>query len=263
MNFGAGTYGIALIAGLLTTLSPCVLPLIPILMGSAVTAHRLGPWALACGVALSFSLAGVLLASVGASLGLSGDTFRQVAASLLIVFGLILLSGRLQARARGRHGGRYRLGKCAPVPIHASRAGGTVRTGLAARGRMEPVRGPYPRCCHDARQRRTESRTSIASDGCLRTGCQCPVARDRFPLASNTTAAQRVPQQSRPAWQAGARNRVALTWSAHSHSRRSSARSVAARPFTRLAHRTHDQVLMQGSSFPVPTRIASEQLKSG
>ena len=98
MDFGAGTYGIALIAGLLTTLSPCVLPLIPILMGSAVTAHRLGPWALACGVALSFTLAGVLLASVGASLGLSGDTFRQVAASLLIVFGLILLSGRLQAR---------------------------------------------------------------------------------------------------------------------------------------------------------------------
>lgn len=97
MDFGAGTYGIALIAGLLTTLSPCVLPLVPILMGSAVTAHRLGPWALACGVALSFTLAGVLLASVGASLGLNGDTFRQVAASLLIVFGLILLSTRLQA----------------------------------------------------------------------------------------------------------------------------------------------------------------------
>ncbi len=97
MDFGVGTYGIALIAGLLTILSPCVLPLVPILMGSAVTAHRLGPWALACGIALSFTLAGVLLASVGASLGLNGDTFRQVAASLLIVFGLILLSARLQA----------------------------------------------------------------------------------------------------------------------------------------------------------------------
>ena len=97
MNFGPGTYGIALIAGLLTTLSPCVLPLVPILVGSAVAAHRLGPWALACGVAISFTLAGVLLASVGASLGLDGDTFREVAASLLIVFGLILLSARLQA----------------------------------------------------------------------------------------------------------------------------------------------------------------------
>jgi cytochrome c biogenesis protein CcdA len=97
MSFGIGTYGIALVAGLLTTLSPCVLPLIPLLMGSAVSAHRLGPWALAVGVALSFTAAGVLLASVGASLGLDGETFRRMAALLMTAFGLILLSGRLQA----------------------------------------------------------------------------------------------------------------------------------------------------------------------
>jgi cytochrome c-type biogenesis protein len=96
VNFGAGTYAIAAIAGLLTTLSPCVLPLIPILIGAAVTAHRLGPWALAGGIAVSFTVAGVLLASVGASIGLNGETFREVAALLLIVFGVILLSGRLQ-----------------------------------------------------------------------------------------------------------------------------------------------------------------------
>ena len=97
MSFGIGTYGIALVAGLLTTLSPCVLPLIPLLMGSAISAHQLGPWALAVGVALSFTVAGVLLASVGASLGLDGETFRGVAALLMTAFGLILLSGRLQA----------------------------------------------------------------------------------------------------------------------------------------------------------------------
>jgi cytochrome c-type biogenesis protein len=97
MDFGIGTYGIALVAGLLTTLSPCVLPLIPLLMGSALSAHRLGPCALAVGVALSFTVAGVLLASVGASLGLDGETFRQTAALLMIVFGVILLASRLQA----------------------------------------------------------------------------------------------------------------------------------------------------------------------
>ena len=96
MTFGVGTYGIALLAGLLTTFSPCVLPLVPVLMGSAVAAHRLGPWALAAGVALSFTVAGVFLASVGASLGLDGETFRQIAAVLLILFGLILLSTHLQ-----------------------------------------------------------------------------------------------------------------------------------------------------------------------
>src|ERR1700684_4081327 len=97
MTFGVGTYGIALVAGLLTTFSPCVLPLVPVLMGSAVAAHRLGPWALAAGVALSFTVAGVFLASVGASLGLDGETFRRTAAVLMTAFGLVLLSGRLQA----------------------------------------------------------------------------------------------------------------------------------------------------------------------
>jgi cytochrome c-type biogenesis protein len=97
MNFGVGTYGLALAAGLLTTLSPCVVPLVPILMGSALSAHRLGPWLLALGVALSFTVIGVFLASVGASLGLDGQIFRQVAAVLLIAFGVILVSEHLQA----------------------------------------------------------------------------------------------------------------------------------------------------------------------
>jgi cytochrome c biogenesis protein CcdA len=97
VTFGAGTYGLALVAGLLTTLSPCVLPLVPVLMSSALVAHRLGPWALAFGVALSFTAAGVLVASVGASLILAAETSRQVAAVLLIIFGGILVSDALQA----------------------------------------------------------------------------------------------------------------------------------------------------------------------
>jgi len=34
--------GIALLAGILSTLSPCVLPLIPMVLGAAVSEHRLG-----------------------------------------------------------------------------------------------------------------------------------------------------------------------------------------------------------------------------
>ena len=97
MAFDVGTYGLALVAGLLTTLSPCVLPLVPILMSSAVVAHRLGPWALALGVAFSYAVVGALLASVGASLALAGETFREVAAALLIIFGSILIFEQLQA----------------------------------------------------------------------------------------------------------------------------------------------------------------------
>lgn len=98
MQFGLGTYGISLAAGSLSTLSPCVLPLIPILLASAVTAHRLGPWALAAGLTLSFTVVGVVLAGAGASLGLDPTTFRTVAAMLLIVFGVLLLSAKLQER---------------------------------------------------------------------------------------------------------------------------------------------------------------------
>lgn len=98
MEFGLGTYALALAAGSLSTLSPCVLPLIPILLGTALAAHRLGPYALAAGLSLSFTVVGVFLASIGASLGLDQGVFRTVAAVMLIVFALVLLSGRLQER---------------------------------------------------------------------------------------------------------------------------------------------------------------------
>lgn len=98
MEFGLGTYALALAAGSLSTLSPCVLPLIPILLGTALAAHRLGPYALAAGLSLSFTVVGVFLASIGASLGLDQGVFRTVAAVMLIVFALVLLSGRVQER---------------------------------------------------------------------------------------------------------------------------------------------------------------------
>ena len=98
MDFGAGTFALGFVAGLLSTLSPCVLPLLPILLATAVGAHRRGPYALALGLALSFTLVGIFLATLGASLGLEASTFRAVAAVILIGFAVVLLSTRLQER---------------------------------------------------------------------------------------------------------------------------------------------------------------------
>lgn len=98
MEFGFTSYSLALAAGGLSTLSPCVLPLLPILLSSALAAHRFGPYALAGGLALSFTVTGVFVASLGAALGLDQGLFRLVAASLLIIFGVILLSTRLQEK---------------------------------------------------------------------------------------------------------------------------------------------------------------------
>jgi len=98
VEFGLGTYGIGFAAGSLSILSPCVLPLVPILLGTAASAHRRGPLALAAGLTLSFAVIGVLLASAGASLGLDQTVFRNVAALMLLGFGVLLLSNGLQER---------------------------------------------------------------------------------------------------------------------------------------------------------------------
>jgi cytochrome c biogenesis protein CcdA len=98
MDFGLSTYGLSFVAGSLSTLSPCVLPLVPILLGSAVTAHALGPIALAAGLMLSFTVIGVAVASLGAALGLDPSLFRNIASVLLVAFGVLLLSAKLQER---------------------------------------------------------------------------------------------------------------------------------------------------------------------
>ena len=46
-----GTLGLAFVAGTLSVLSPCVLPLLPIVLGTAASEHRMGPAALAAGLA--------------------------------------------------------------------------------------------------------------------------------------------------------------------------------------------------------------------
>jgi len=96
LKLDLATYGFGLLAGLLSILSPCVLPLVPVLAAGAVAAHRFGPMALGAGLAVSFTVVGLVIATIGASLGLDPDTFRMVGALLLIAFGLVLLMPRLQ-----------------------------------------------------------------------------------------------------------------------------------------------------------------------
>lgn len=89
---------LAFAAGLLSILSPCVLPLLPIVLGAAVTQHRWGPLALASGLAASFTGLGLLIAVAGFSLGLDAGVFRMVAAIIMIAMGLVLLMPAWQTR---------------------------------------------------------------------------------------------------------------------------------------------------------------------
>ncbi|HUU26158.1 MAG TPA: cytochrome c biogenesis CcdA family protein [Methyloceanibacter sp.] len=91
-----GTIGLAFLAGVLSILSPCVLPLLPIVLGTAQSEHRLGPVALASGLALSFTVIGLFVATIGFAIGLDTNVFRAISAVLLIGVGAVLLVPRLQ-----------------------------------------------------------------------------------------------------------------------------------------------------------------------
>ena len=87
---------LAYAAGALTILSPCVLPLVPIVLGSAAQRHRVGPLALAAGLVVSFSLTGFALATVGEAAGIESDTVRLIGAIVLVLIGLALIIPQFQ-----------------------------------------------------------------------------------------------------------------------------------------------------------------------
>ena len=83
---------------MLSILSPCVLPILPIVLGAAASEHRWGPAALAGGLSVSFVAIGLFAATIGYSIGLDVGVFRNVAAVFMVAIGAILLVPRLQAR---------------------------------------------------------------------------------------------------------------------------------------------------------------------
>ncbi|MFN5880389.1 MAG: cytochrome c biogenesis CcdA family protein, partial [Burkholderiales bacterium] len=83
--------GISLAAGSLTTLSPCVFPLLPLVVGGALQGNRFAPIAMGVGMTASFALIGMALGALGPALGIDSDTVRVGGAILLIAFALVML----------------------------------------------------------------------------------------------------------------------------------------------------------------------------
>ncbi|MBP7913837.1 MAG: sulfite exporter TauE/SafE family protein [Vitreoscilla sp.] len=83
--------GLSVAAGGLTTLSPCVFPLLPLVLGGAVQGHRFAPVAMGLGMVLSFAGIGVVLGALGPALGIDADTIRVAGAAMLIAFALVML----------------------------------------------------------------------------------------------------------------------------------------------------------------------------
>ena len=142
MSIGLGSMGFGLLAGVLSTLSPCVLPLLPLVLGGAVAAHRFGMLALAAGLVLSFTGVGLFVATVGFSIGLDGDVFRIVSAVLLAGLGVVLLSGALQERLAVAASGVGDAGNRLMARIAPSGLGGQFAIGIILGAVWSPCVGP-------------------------------------------------------------------------------------------------------------------------
>lgn len=90
------TYLWAYLAGVLTLINPCVLPLLPIVLATALQASRFGPLALAAGLVLTFVVVGVGISAFGAAIGIDERLITNIAATMMVIFGAVLLIPRAQ-----------------------------------------------------------------------------------------------------------------------------------------------------------------------
>jgi cytochrome c biogenesis protein CcdA/thiol-disulfide isomerase/thioredoxin len=86
------------IAGAATALSPCVLPVLPVVLSAGATGGRRRPLGIVVGLAFSFTFATVALVYVISALGLPDDFLRKLAIFVLIAFGVTLMIPRLADR---------------------------------------------------------------------------------------------------------------------------------------------------------------------
>ncbi|MDA8585607.1 cytochrome c biogenesis CcdA family protein [Rhodobacteraceae bacterium] len=88
-------YVLGYVAGLLTLINPCVLPILPIVLATSLQADRLGPIALAAGMSLSFVALGLGISAIGPTFGITPETIANVSALVMVAFGVVLLVPRL------------------------------------------------------------------------------------------------------------------------------------------------------------------------
>ena len=80
---------IGLIGGLVTGISPCILPVLPIVLAVSADKRR-KPWLVATGIGLSFTLVTLLGTLILSALGLPKDLLRWAGVVLLVLVGVSL-----------------------------------------------------------------------------------------------------------------------------------------------------------------------------
>ncbi len=88
----------AFLAGIVTILSPCILPVLPLILAGSVTQGRLRPWGIIIGFIFSFTFFTLSLSLLVRATGVSADVVRLFAIIVIVGFGVVLLFPWLQQR---------------------------------------------------------------------------------------------------------------------------------------------------------------------
>lgn len=133
---------LALAAGVLTIAAPCILPMLPFLLGSSIgAASRARPVFIVLGFVLSFSACALLFGLFAESLALPQQNLRDAAIVLLLVFGLLMLWQRPFAWLGQKLSGAVNLAHDIGNRAQAGHLGGLV-LGLTLGVVWTPCAGP-------------------------------------------------------------------------------------------------------------------------
>ena len=83
--------GVAFVAGIVTAVSPCVLPVLPIVLAGGATGGKRRPYAIVAGLVASFTVFTLTAATLLSALGLPDDLLRNLAIAVVVVVGISLL----------------------------------------------------------------------------------------------------------------------------------------------------------------------------
>ncbi|MEY2631694.1 MAG: hypothetical protein RIR00_348 [Pseudomonadota bacterium] len=139
---GFSQLALSLLAGSLTTLSPCVLPLLPLILAGVVQRNPWGPVQMALGMVGMFALLGAVLGGVGAALAPDPEQIRMFGAALLALSGLALLWPALGQRLAGLLQPLAARADGWAAGVDGSRAGGAVALGALLGMVWSPCSGP-------------------------------------------------------------------------------------------------------------------------
>src|SRR3989344_43218 len=81
----------AFIGGVVTILSPCILPILPVVLSSSLTGGKKSPLGVVTGFILSFTFFTLFLSLIVKSLGIPADSLRSFSIVVIALFGIGLL----------------------------------------------------------------------------------------------------------------------------------------------------------------------------